>query len=148
MQERQPASSLFTQVDITANNESTGRVPDGESQTQLMHQILGALDRQNELLEELVTQANSKQRQRHAEVEQWRKSHPELARACRTASERLSRVQIEFLHSLTEEIDENGESMMDGEFMLNEFVDRFGPRMAHLNGVLQVLSQLGTSAPT
>jgi len=31
---------------------------------------------------------------------------------------------------------------MDGEFMLNEFVDRFGPRLAHLNGVLQVLSQL------
>ena len=26
--------------------------------------------------------------------------------------------------------------------MLNEFVDRFGPRLAHLNGVLQVLSQL------
>jgi hypothetical protein len=26
--------------------------------------------------------------------------------------------------------------------MLNEFVDRFGPRMAHLNSLLQVLSQL------
>jgi hypothetical protein len=35
---------------------------------------------------------------------------------------------------------------MDGEFMLNEFVDRFGPRLAHLNGVLQVLAQL-SSAP-
>jgi hypothetical protein len=34
--------------------------------------------------------------------------------------------------------------MMDGEYMLNEFVDRFGPRLAHLNGVLQVLSQLSS----
>jgi hypothetical protein len=34
---------------------------------------------------------------------------------------------------------------MDGEFMLNEFVDRFGPRLAHLNGVLQVLTQLGST---
>ena len=33
-----------------------------------------------------------------------------------------------------------------GEFMLNEFVDRFGPRMAHLNGLLQVLSQLSSVA--
>jgi hypothetical protein len=33
---------------------------------------------------------------------------------------------------------------MDGEFMLNEFVDRYGPRLAHLNGVLQVLSQLSS----
>ena len=38
---------------------------------------------------------------------------------------------------------------MEGEFMLNEFVDRFGPRMAHLNGLLQVLSQLSaTPNPT
>ena len=29
----------------------------------------------------------------------------------------------------------------------NEFVDRYGPRLAHLNGVLQVLSQL-SSIPT
>jgi hypothetical protein len=31
--------------------------------------------------------------------------------------------------------------------MLNEFVDRFGPRLAHLNGVLQVLAQLSAPAP-
>jgi hypothetical protein len=31
---------------------------------------------------------------------------------------------------------------LDGEFVLSEFVDRFGPRMAHLNGVLQVLAQI------
>ena len=29
---------------------------------------------------------------------------------------------------------------------LNEFVDRFGPRLAHLNGVLQVLSQLSSAS--
>jgi hypothetical protein len=35
--------------------------------------------------------------------------------------------------------------MMEGEFMLNEFVDRFGPRLAHLNGMIQVLAQLSSS---
>jgi hypothetical protein len=29
----------------------------------------------------------------------------------------------------------------------NEFVDRVGPRLAHLNGVLQVLAQLGSGVP-
>jgi hypothetical protein len=58
-------------------------------------------------------------------------------------------VQAEFLQSLTAEINANYENMMDGEFMLNEFVDRYGPRMAHLNGLLQVLSQLSaTPNPT
>ena len=40
------------------------------------------------------------------------------------------------------------ENLLEGEFMMNEFVDRFGPRLAHLNGVLQVLAQLGTSDAT
>ena len=34
---------------------------------------------------------------------------------------------------------------LDGDFLLNEFVDRFGPRLAHLNGVIQVLAQLSST---
>jgi hypothetical protein len=34
--------------------------------------------------------------------------------------------------------------MVEGEFLLNEFVDRYGPRLAHLNGVIQVLAQLSS----
>ncbi len=58
------------------------------------------------------------------------------------ATEALGKVQTEFLETLTQEISVNYESLLEGEFMLNEFVDRFGPRMAHLNSILQVLSQL------
>ncbi|MBL9093176.1 MAG: hypothetical protein JNL96_18305 [Planctomycetaceae bacterium] len=47
---------------------------------------------------------------------------------------------------MTREVNENSEALADADFMLNEFIDRFGPRMAHLNGVLQVLSAL--SNPT
>jgi hypothetical protein len=46
---------------------------------------------------------------------------------------------------MTREITENYDSLVDGEFMLNEFVDRFGPRLAHLNGLLQVLAQLSST---
>ena len=55
-------------------------------------------------------------------------------------------MQTEFLHTLTFEVNDNFENMMDGEFVMNEFVDRFGPRLAHLNGVLQLLSQLSSGA--
>ena len=56
--------------------------------------------------------------------------------------------QTEFLESLTEEIEDQEEHLIEGDYMLNEFVDRFGPRLAHLNGVLQVLAQLGSNATT
>ena len=54
-------------------------------------------------------------------------------------------MQAEFLDSLTREVNDTAEDMLDGEFVLNEFIDRFGPRLAHLNGVLQVLSQLSST---
>ena len=75
----------------------------------------------------------------------WKQANTGLARNCRIAAEALSKVQTEYLVSLTQEISENYETLRDGEFMLNEFIDRFGPRLAHLNGLLQVLSQLSST---
>jgi hypothetical protein len=83
-----------------------------------------------------------------AELNQWKQANPQLSKSCRVAAEALSKVQTEFLTTLTMEVRENFDSLMDGEFMLTEFVDRFGPRLAHLNGVLQVLSHLSSQPAT
>lgn len=148
-QDSRPTPALFTQVDITAGaqvNRASAADAAADEQTGLLKNILAAQDRQNELLEELVNQMSSAQKQRNQELTQWKQANPELARSCRLAAEALSQVQVEFLSNMTHEIRDNAEVLMDGEFMLNEFVDRFGPRLAHLNGVLQILAQLG-SAP-
>jgi hypothetical protein len=139
---RHPA--LFTQVDITA---ATNPVSDEDSSevSQLLRQVVAGQDRQNELLEELVNQLGAAQRQRALELRQWKQSNPRLAKACRAAAEALSRVQTEFLERLTDEVNGDPEVLLEGDFMLTEFVDRFGPRLAHLNGVLQVLSQLSST---
>jgi hypothetical protein len=143
------ASPLFTQVDITAGAQfghpRTAHAV-SEEHTSLLRSILTAQDRQNELLEELINHLVGIQRQRNNELGQWKQANPDLAQRCRQAAELLSKVQVEFLNTLTEEIDQNADALMDGEFMLSEFVDRFGPRLAHLNGVVQVLAQL-SSAP-
>lgn len=143
-------SPLFSQIDVSpaAYPPSPAGRQDIE-QTRLLREILAAQDRQNELLEEMVNQLGAAQKQRAAELGQWKQANPHLARSCRVAAEALSKVQTEFLESLTNEVNANYENLLDGEFMLNEFVDRFGPRMAHLNGLLQVLSQLSaTPNPT
>ena len=100
------------------------------------------IDRQNALMEELVGHLCQNQRQRNQELQQWQQANPGLVRNCRRAAETLGRVQTQFLRSLTREVNDNAEALADGEFVLSEFVDRFGPRMAHLNGVLQVLAQI------
>ncbi len=148
------ATPLYTQVDITSNAMSAPAPVTGTAleQNRLLHDILTALDRQNEMMEELVGQLSAGNKQRIAELTQWKEANPKLAKSCKVASEALAKVQTEFLATLTTEINENPEVLLDGEFMLNEFIDRYGPRLAHLNGVLQVLAQLGniphpTTAP-
>ncbi len=149
--EQEPLSPVF-RIDVSAEAESKARksaqAPAQDQMTgELLKQLIVGQQQQNQLLQELVQQSKAAQQQRANELQQWKNANPQLSRACRQAAETLSRVQSQFLDSLTEEIEENEECLVEGDFMLNEFVDRFGPRLAHLNGVLQVLAQLGTGEP-
>lgn len=110
----------------------------------LMREMLAAQDRQNELLEELVVQVGAHHRQRLSELAVWQQANPELANFCRRAADKLSKIQTDYLVSITEEVEYGFDNLREGEYMLSEFVDRFGPRFAHLNGLLHVLSQLGS----
>jgi len=139
---------LYSQIDVAHTAYPPQPPVRGVASNELvavLREVLAAQDRQNELLEELVSQLSAAQRQRATELGQWKQANPTLARNCRLAAEALSKVQTEYLMSLTSEISENFEALRDGEFMLNEFIDRFGPRLAHLNGLLQVLSQLSSA---
>jgi hypothetical protein len=115
-----------------------------DEQTDLLREVLAAQDRTNELLEELANIMASTQKQRANELNQWRNAHPALAGACREAAEALTRVQIKYLDRMTDEINDTSDDMVEGDFLLNEFIDRYGPRLAHLNGVIQVLAQLSS----
>jgi hypothetical protein len=132
---------IYSQVDVTA--ASSGGVHAATAnmdQTELLREVLAAQDRTNEILEELVGIMASAHKQRLQELHQWKNANPRLAESCREAAEALSRVQVEYLERMTEEINDTAEDMACGEFLMNEFVDRFGPRLAHLNGVIQVLA--------
>lgn len=139
-----PLTPMFSQVDVTAAAQPRSVAPASGEQVELLREVLAAQDRTNELLEELLTATAATQRQRTQELQRWKKANPDLADGCREAAEVLSKVQVEYLDRLTEEVSDSHEDLVDGEFMLNEFIDRYGPRLAHLNGVIQVLAQLST----
>ncbi|KAA5545382.1 hypothetical protein FYK55_06950 [Roseiconus nitratireducens] len=144
--DQEPLSPVF-RIDVSAETESEPRKSKDQVTVDLLRHLVAGQQQQNQLLEQLIQQQAAVQQQRASELQQWKDANPELARACRDAAETLSRVQTQFLDNLTEEIADSEDSLADSEFMLNEFVDRFGPRLAHLNGVLQVLAQLGTGEP-
>ena len=110
-----------------------------------MREMISAQDRQNELLEELVDQVGQTHKRKLLELALWKRSNPELAEYCRRAAVKLERVQADLLASIVEEVDSNAEMLLDSEFGLSEFIDRFGPKFMHLNGLFQILAQLGNA---
>ena len=135
---------------VGASTESPPKVitDKGDMVIALLHRLVMGQEQQNKLLAEILQQTNAVHRQRQFELGQWKQANPKLAQRCKRAAETLNRVQNEFLQNLTDEVADSEDSLLDGEYMLNEFVDRFGPRLAHLHGVLQVLSQLSWVSET
>src|SRR4026209_2742205 len=105
MHDPQHVPPIF-RIDVSADPSTTEHsVPDHDRVVvSLLRQILTAQERQNKLLEELTQQLSGAQRQRAAELGQWKEANPDLSRYCRLAAETLSRVQTQFLHTMTTEI--------------------------------------------
>jgi hypothetical protein len=142
---------VFTQLDISAGS-ITGVGPtvvaaDVAETNRLLRDMVALQTRSCELLGELVNQVSLQQRQRVAELKAWKEANPQLARSCRQAAESLAKVHTEFLAGIARDAAENADDFTDSEYALGEFIDRYGPRLAHFNGVLQLFSQLGAPLP-
>jgi hypothetical protein len=142
---------IFSQFDISAGTVAANNAQpvsgDLAETNRLLRDLVVAQHKSNELMVELINQVSHQQRQRMAELKAWKEANPQLAKACRHAAESLSKVHTEFLLSLAQEAADNADDFSDSEYALGEFIDRYGPRLAHFNGVLQLFAQLGAPLP-
>jgi hypothetical protein len=156
-----PASPLWTyRMEVSPTGQGPGQVvtnindPLGllhlmvNLQTQsldLQRQILDIQRQQLELARE-ATQVNRDQRARQfAELERWQNSHEGILDHCRESLSSLEKVHAALMSELADYVSENYENLLDGDFALTDFVDRFGPRLAHLNTMLAVLRPLAAA---
>jgi hypothetical protein len=124
---------------------ASNKIDANELIVNLLKQLVEGQQQELKLLQEIAHWTGLGHKQRQHEIHQWKETNPDLARSCRIASEALVKVQNDYLHKLTEEAADGYETMMDSEYMLQEFIDRFGPRMAHLGGVLHMVSSLSAA---
>jgi len=142
---------LFTQVDISATSPPGPRAGpvtgDLADTNRLLADLVNQQHKACDLLLEILAQVSLQQRQRAAELKAWKEANPRLAQSCRRAAESLAKVHTEFLSSIAQEAADNADDFTDSEYALGEFIDRYGPRLAHFNGVLQLFAQLGAPPP-
>jgi hypothetical protein len=76
----------------------------------------------------------------------WHNEFPDLAEGCRRALPHLERCYGQLLSELiTKLTDEDGG--LDNDFALQEFLDRFGMRLAQLGTILNLVAPLAEAGP-
>jgi hypothetical protein len=110
-----------------------------------VRQLLEVQRQHLELSREMV-QVNREQRARQgAELERWQVGHDHVLDACKDTLGRLEQVHAALMGELSNYVEEHHDNLLEGDFSLSDFVDRFGPRLAHLNTMLAVLRPLAAA---
>lgn len=105
-------------------------------------QILELQRQQLELTRETVQVARDQRARQLTELERWQSSHESVLDSCKDSVAKLEQVHSALMREMTDYVQDNHENLLDGDFALTDFVDRFGPRLAHLNTMLAVLRPL------
>jgi hypothetical protein len=113
---------------------------------ELQRQQLEMQRQQLELARETAQIARDQRARQSAELERWQNGHEGVLDHCRDALGNLEQVHAALMRDLAEYVDENHENLVEGDFALSDFVDRFGPKLAHLNTMLAVLRPLAAAA--
>jgi hypothetical protein len=117
-----------------------------QSQTlELQRQTLDLQRQQLEMIRETTQVAREQRARQSADLERWQQGHASVLDHCKDALGQLEQVHAALMRDMAEYIDENHENLVEGDFTLSDFVDRFGPKLAHLNTMLAVLRPLAAA---
>ncbi len=78
-------------------------------------------------------------------LSRWQQDFPDLAEGCRKALPHLERCYGQLIRDLTEKLTDEDQSL-DNDFALQEFLDRFGMRLAQLGTILNLVAPLAEVA--
>lgn len=117
-----------------------------QSQTlEAQRQILDLQRQQLDLAREAAQVSREQRARQVADLERWQNGHETILDRCKQALGQLEQVHAALLGDMAMYVEENHDNLVDGDFALSDFVDRFGPRLAHLNTMLAVLRPLAAA---
>jgi hypothetical protein len=78
-------------------------------------------------------------------LNRWQQEFPDLADNCRKSLPNLERCYAQLLRDLTDKLNDD-EHGLENDFALQDFLDRFGMRLAQLGGILNLVAPLAEAA--
>lgn len=112
----------------------------------LLRQLIGLQQEQVGLLKTQMANQDSVSRWR-AFLGRWEQEFPNIAGSCKQALPILERTYLALVRELTDRVNSTETGDLEDEFVLSEFLDRFGIRLGQLGNILSQLSPLADAAP-
>jgi hypothetical protein len=136
------SSALSTSADPPAAPPSTSNPEVAD----LLRQIL-EVQREQLNYQRTAAAAHDAGARWRAFLARWQNEFPDLADSCRKALPHLERCYGQLIRDLTEKLTSDEESGLDNDFALQEFLDRYGMRLAQLGTILNLVAPLAEAAP-
>lgn len=111
--------------------------------TDLLKQILETQREQLHFARQAAAQADHMARWR-AYLARWQQEFPGLSEGCRASIPKLERAYGQMIADLAEKLSEDD---IDSEFALQEFLDRYGIRLAQLGTLINLVGPLAEASP-
>jgi hypothetical protein len=112
----------------------------------LLRQSISLQQEQVNLLKAQAANQDSSSRWRTF-LSRWESEFPNIGGACKQALPALERAYLALVRELTDRVNSNDSSDLEDEFVLSEFLDRFGIRLGQLGNILSQLVPLAEAAP-
>jgi hypothetical protein len=120
--------------------------PGNRDVVELLRQMVAVQQEQVALLKAQLANQDSGARWR-AFLGRWEQEFPTIASACKQALPALERTYLALIRDLTDRVNSADTGDLEDEFVLTEFLDRFGIRVGQLGNILSQLAPLAEAAP-
>jgi hypothetical protein len=116
-------------------------MPPGSEALYLLRQIVDLQREQISLMKAAAAARDAGSRWR-AFLTRWRDDFPDLSDGCRASIPALERTYAALIADLNEYLRQNGSGALDTDFALQEFLDKYGMRLAQLGTILNLVGPL------
>jgi hypothetical protein len=132
------------QVDVFSSTTPAPAAPPAGADAETANLLRQILEVQREQLTHLqaFSAAHDTSSRWRAFIARWRDDFADLPEACRQAVPILERTYGKLITELTDYLCQNGTEALDSDFALQEFLDRYGMRLAQLGTILNLVAPL------
>ena len=116
----------------------------GSETVELLRQIL-EVQREQLAYQRAAAAAHDMTARWRAFLARWQGEFPDLSEGCRKAMPHLERCYGQLIADLTVRL--NDEEGVDNDFALQEFLDRYGMRLAQLGTIINLVAPLAEAGP-